>query len=69
MKPNGGGKKLPAKLQAAIDADLGGDGSATVANRLLEKLSLNSFNPDGDRVVSDRESGAISCRHITKVVF
>ncbi|MCA3562286.1 MAG: superoxide dismutase [Aestuariivirga sp.] len=24
MKPNGGGKKIPAKLQAAIDADLGG---------------------------------------------
>ncbi|MEO6609291.1 MAG: superoxide dismutase [Aestuariivirga sp.] len=24
MKPNGGGKKLPAKLQAAIDSDLGG---------------------------------------------
>jgi superoxide dismutase, Fe-Mn family len=24
MKPNGGGKKLPAKLMAAIDADLGG---------------------------------------------
>jgi Fe-Mn family superoxide dismutase len=24
MKPNGGGKKLPGKLQAAIDADLGG---------------------------------------------
>jgi superoxide dismutase, Fe-Mn family len=24
MKPNGGGKSLPAKLQAAIDADLGG---------------------------------------------
>ena len=24
MKPNGGGKKLPAKLAAAIDADLGG---------------------------------------------
>ena len=24
MKPNGGGKQLPAKLQAAIDSDLGG---------------------------------------------
>jgi superoxide dismutase, Fe-Mn family len=24
MKPNGGGNKLPAKLQAAVDADLGG---------------------------------------------
>ena len=24
MKPNGGGKNLPAKLQAAIDSDLGG---------------------------------------------
>ncbi|MBG1232482.1 superoxide dismutase [Aestuariivirga litoralis] len=24
MKPNGGGKKIPAKLQAAIDSDLGG---------------------------------------------
>ncbi len=24
MKPNGGGKKLPGKLQAAIDSDLGG---------------------------------------------
>lgn len=24
MKPNGGGDKLPAKLQARIDADLGG---------------------------------------------
>jgi len=24
MKPNGGGKKISAKLQAAIDADLGG---------------------------------------------
>ena len=24
MKPNGGGNKLPAKLQAAIDSDLGG---------------------------------------------
>ncbi len=24
MKPNGGGKKLPAKLAAAVDADLGG---------------------------------------------
>ena len=24
MKPNGGGKSLPAKLQAAVDADLGG---------------------------------------------
>jgi superoxide dismutase, Fe-Mn family len=24
MKPNGGGKNLPAKLQAAVDADLGG---------------------------------------------
>jgi Fe-Mn family superoxide dismutase len=24
MKPNGGGKSLPAKLQAAIDSDLGG---------------------------------------------
>jgi superoxide dismutase, Fe-Mn family len=24
MKPNGGGKKIPARLQAAIDSDLGG---------------------------------------------
>src|ERR1041384_3017942 len=24
MKPNGGGKSLPAKLQAAVDSDLGG---------------------------------------------
>lgn len=24
MKPNGGGKKLPAKIQKAIDSDLGG---------------------------------------------